>query len=399
MNEGLKDANKLVLNEYILKELIGMTNNVDPLHNIKLFIGSVIQYVKLHYFLFGRYEGELMQQPRQSVFKRVRGTFKSFLERENLTPLIPLFLVTQSTPGLGHVDEVGALYGLMWNTPKYIISLALRSLGVQKDPYRTYVFKKGYERIWNTIVQKEKFDIRFLATIHEIYRTKHSVWIEYQDASSSTKVEQCGFLIWTPPMPDLIQHLANPKSKEKQIFSTLRPIIYRSVLMNANNTIRNQPISLFRENVKNKIEGSAVLDVDIKGILEYGDDFRCSISGGFYYDKRCPFKMEQYNKMGESERTITVFQMLSTATNEFESREIVKHHYTNHFNATNIQISHTFTKQYGYKWPPEDLSKCYPWEVFKLQGKYRTWYAGASVSYETVKSVLEYNDLLLRQFR
>ena len=175
MNEGLKDANKLLLNEYILKELIGMTNNVDPLHNIKLFISSIIQYVKLHHFLFGRYEGELMQQPRQSVLKRVAGTFKSFLERENLTPLIPLFLVTQSTPGLGHVDEVGALYGLMWNTPKYIISLALRSLGVQKDPYRTYVFKKGYERIWNTIVQKEQFDIRFLATIHEIYRTKHSV--------------------------------------------------------------------------------------------------------------------------------------------------------------------------------------------------------------------------------
>ena len=366
--------------------MIEITNNADPRHNIKIFMASIIRYVRLHYFLFGRYEGELMQQPRQSVLNRVVGTFKSFLERENLTPLIPLILVTQSTPGLGHVDEVGALYGLMWNTPKYIISLALRSLGVKKDPYRTYVFKKGYERIWNTIVKKEKFDIRLLTTIHEIYRTRHSVWIQYQDESSSTKVKQCGFLVWTPPMPDLIQYLTNPRSKERQMFSTLKPIIYRTVLMNAKNTIRNQPISLFRESVKRKIEGSAVLDVDIKGILRYGD-------------KRCPLTMEQYNKMGECERTITVFQMLSKVSNEFESREIVKDHYGNHFNASNIQISHTITRQYCYKWSPEDLSKGYQWEVFKLQGKYRLWYAGASVSYETVKSVLEYNELLFRQFR
>ena len=103
-----------------------------------------------------------MQKPRQSILKRTAGTFQSFLERENLIVLIPLFLVTTSTPGLGHVDEVGALYGLMWNTPKYIISLALRSLGIQRDPYKTYVFKKGHENIWNTIVKKEKFDIRFI---------------------------------------------------------------------------------------------------------------------------------------------------------------------------------------------------------------------------------------------
>ena len=37
------------------------------------------------------------------------------------------------------------------------------------------------------------------------------------------------------------------------------------------------------------------------------------------------------------------------------------------------------------------------WDVFALQGFHRTWYAGASVCFESVKSVMEYNNLLLRQ--
>ena len=37
------------------------------------------------------------------------------------------------------------------------------------------------------------------------------------------------------------------------------------------------------------------------------------------------------------------------------------------------------------------------WDVFSLQGTERTWYAGASASFESVKSVMEYNKLLLRQ--
>ena len=365
--------------------MIKITRNTDPRYNLQLFIGSIIKYVKLHYVLFGQYEGELMQKPRQSILKRAAGTFQSFLERENLMVLIPLFLVTTSTPGLGHVDEVGALYGLMWNTPKYIISLALRSLGIQRDPYKTYVFKKGYENIWNTIVKKEKFDIRFLTNIVKVHRNEHSVWIKYQDDSSNVKIKQCGFLIWTPPMTDLVQYLTYPKRKEKETALALKPIIYRTALMSAKNTIRNQPISLFRENVKNKIDGSVVLDVDMKGTLNYCDNTECS------------FTTAQYNNLTESERTITVFQMLSRATNEFESNDIVRNQYSNQFNASDIQILRTFTTQYSYKWTPEDLSKGYPWEVFKLQGKYRTWYAGASVSYETVKSVLEYNNLLLRQ--
>lgn len=36
------------------------------------------------------------------------------------------------------------------------------------------------------------------------------------------------------------------------------------------------------------------------------------------------------------------------------------------------------------------------WDVFSLQGRHRTWYIGSSVSFEAIRSVMEYNNLLVR---
>ena len=36
-----------------------------------------------------------------------------------------------------------------------------------------------------------------------------------------------------------------------------------------------------------------------------------------------------------------------------------------------------------------------PWDVFQLQGSQGVWYAGSSVSFESLSAVVEYNKLLL----
>ena len=36
------------------------------------------------------------------------------------------------------------------------------------------------------------------------------------------------------------------------------------------------------------------------------------------------------------------------------------------------------------------------WDVFSMQGRSRTWYIGSSVSFESIRSVMEYNNLLVR---
>ena len=83
--------------------------------------------------------------------------------------------------------------------------------------------------------------------------------------------------------------------------------------------------------------------------------------------------------------------------NEMESNEIVRSHYEKGFNATDIEFLDTITWQYFYKWAPHELAQGNHWKVFDIQGTNRTWYAGSSVCFESVKSVMEYNKLLLRQ--
>ena len=52
----------------------------------------------------------------------------------------------------------------------------------------------------------------------------------------------------------------------------------------------------------------------------------------------------------------------------------------------------------SFRWSPEEMTAGYLWDTFEIQGTKRTWYAGSSVSFESVRSVMAYNKLLLRQF-
>lgn len=89
----------------------------------QLFVGKISHYIKLHQDLFGVYLGELMKEPSENTIYKIRGTFLDFLQRNALTDLEALFMSTFVLQGYGHLDEVPALYGLMWNTPTLMFSV------------------------------------------------------------------------------------------------------------------------------------------------------------------------------------------------------------------------------------------------------------------------------------
>ena len=95
-------------------------------------VGAIMKYIQLHKKLFGSYEGELMPRPNVTVMHEIRGTFMEYLKRNNLASLHSLFLASHTMQGYGQLDEISALYGLMWNTPKLMIGLLKRIQG-QKD--------------------------------------------------------------------------------------------------------------------------------------------------------------------------------------------------------------------------------------------------------------------------
>ena len=379
--------NRLEYDDYMMKSLMEMTKNQTSkmtknesiAYNTKMLINATFRYIKLHRSLFGKYKGELMRRPSAKVLKRVSGTFQEFLEREKLQFLIPLFTVTHTGQGYGYLDEIGALYGLMWNTPEFVASIIFRGLG--SGPPAVYIFKYGFEHVWNTIAKIEKFDIRFNVTITSIDRLgSFGVMIHYKNNSSKNEVKTCDFLIWTPPMPDLLKQLTNARIEEKELFTNLTPHYFGSSLMRARGTIRNRPVAYYRTNLLKNTNLAVSADMDMEAAFNYDDS-----------------NMTIYNGMSNMSRITTVLQLSNQHSTNVKFNTAARMFYEKNFNSTDIELFKTIIWPYMYKWNRDDVANGNHWKVFDIQGKNRTWYAGASVCFESVKSVMEYNNLLLRQ--
>ena len=52
---------------------------------------------------------------------------------------------------------------------------------------------------------------------------------------------------------------------------------------------------------------------------------------------------------------------------------------------------------YFPQWTVEDVDQGYHWSMFDMQGKDNIWFTGGGLSWDSVKSCMEYNNLLLRQ--
>merc|ERR1719341_2384918 len=163
-----------------------------------------------------------MKKPSLEVLERTRGTFLQFLTRENLLTLSPLFLVTHTFTGEGYLDEVSAIYGLIWNTLKFVVNMLLRILKQDKYPYSTYVLKHGFEKVWTTIVEEEGLNVTYNIDIVGVSRSSNGTLLDiWRD--SRVETESCEFLVWTPPMTDLLRVLTDPSLEEQRLFSTLEP--------------------------------------------------------------------------------------------------------------------------------------------------------------------------------
>ena len=83
-----------------------------------------------------------MLRPSEEVLYRTRGTFLEFIKREDLEPMKIVLKTSHELQGYGYIDEVSALYGLLWNQPKFMYLYALRLLQQPiAEPFMLGIFK------------------------------------------------------------------------------------------------------------------------------------------------------------------------------------------------------------------------------------------------------------------
>ena len=159
---------------YILGRLTKITGSQNPAHNLLLLAKGISKYIKLHYTLFGHYNGELMPQPSKATLRETSGTFSDFLKKNELEILIPMMdFQSYMMWAYGPIDEIGTLYNLMYKTPNAILPLVYNIFnifsGMNGDHNDLYFLKKGFQHLWKTVVEKEDLmkNVIFLFGLHQ----------------------------------------------------------------------------------------------------------------------------------------------------------------------------------------------------------------------------------------
>ena len=70
-----------------------------------------------------------MQEPStETLAADLDSTFLSYLKKYNLEAMKIILQISNELQGYGYLNEVSALYGLIWNKPKFMFGYLLRSL-------------------------------------------------------------------------------------------------------------------------------------------------------------------------------------------------------------------------------------------------------------------------------
>ena len=109
--------------KYIVRESMKHFKTYNATVAILKLVQVMQKYVVLHRQLFGMYKYELMPRPSASVLAKCTGSFLDFLKRNDMEVLTSLFIVSHTLQGYDYLDEIGAIYGLMWNPPALINGL------------------------------------------------------------------------------------------------------------------------------------------------------------------------------------------------------------------------------------------------------------------------------------
>ena len=230
------------------------------------------------------------------------------------------------------------------------------------------------------MADQEELDIRYSKGIKKVYRSKKGKsWLCWTDR----ECEPFDFVVWTPVMKRSLKSFHPAYEEEKEIFNKMRPVYFSTSLVNSLGVIRGPtPIDYWFDNVMKKREHSVWAQRDSYASVK-------GYEGPDYQNKVYPSGND-----GKPLRTTVVYQYGKSRPDKQELHEILTSHLKN-ISASKVSIQQTKIWTYFPRFNPSPIRNGILWDILELQGRYGMWYAGSSVIFESVKSVVEYNMLLV----
>eukprot|EP01083_Nonionella_stella_P005295 15316_1 len=346
------------------------------------------QYIELHHEIFGDYMDlsglnlSTQYPPKPKTMARIDMTFLAFITKHGLDALIPYFVYRNSMlEGYGHLNEMPAFYGLLWNNPRSMRVLVDHKLQKREN---LWMLKKGVQHLFEGIIDAEDIRIAYNAEITSINRylneQKHKICLMYVDHEvQSEKLIECDVLFCASNMASLVPIISDITEEERHVFDcihahTLCTTWFECDVDEKDNALRFYPNNLLKK------DGH---------LFKIRNSTQCLKKKG----NETP-KMKERN-------TFIGYQMANDDPNHvdvaFEELLVQDLH---DIGMDNVNILRQNVMRYCPLWSQKKINDGIPWLVKdELQGKYKNmYYIGSSVSFQSIESMLEYNIELQHKF-
>ena len=253
-----------------------------------------------------------------------------------------------------------------------------------------YMLKSGFQNLWETIVEQENIKVTFNVDIFSLYRgfdrkCRGGAWLYKREGHRKPCWEYFDFIIWSPEMKTSISRWRDNIPLERQLLTATNHVYFTSSIVDSENEIRGYtPIDYWMDNIRRKRQYSVWAQRDSYAAI------RPRYKGVPYQTNSLPNGND-----GKSTRTNIVYQLSNKPPAKQHLKTILIKHFEN-IGGTNINIIEMKIWRYFPRYSPAHMEQGYLWRILEMQGKYGMWYIGSSVSFESVKSVVEYNKLLVR---
>ena len=363
--------------------LIRNTGETNPQVALRRVLAEVDKYDRIHRCLFGNYSSELMPRPTPKVLFEIRGSILDFLQRNDLMLLAPIFRTFFTTNGYGFINETAAVYGLAWLPPEGI-------RGVFTPTNGFYVLRGGFQELVREIARRNELNVRLGVDVVRIQRQfgPSGIYVTYKSKESPELLsERFDFLILSPAMNSLFD-VVDFNPMERKLFRNLVNVNYVITLLESDNGRRaRDPQVYYNQNIE-EFGYSVMASINLyhaKNNIS-GPDHRLGLRENGP-DGRAPEAVMYYQLGAENPWRKDVDSVIQN-----KLRTVLRT-----FDKTNPRILEQVKWGYYFpRFPPPAADRGYLWDVLDMQGRFNTWYIGSSVCFESLESVVEYNNLLMK---
>ena len=336
-------------------------------------LGAVRRLVAERNRLLGRGYYPLSDRPTPGALRELAAPFGELMERCRLQILEPFFRLATSAQGYGVLETSPSFYPLLWNERRFVMSFILTRLGLTRRPIVSAV-DRGSQSLFTSIAARDQLDIRLGCEVVSIERPGGgrpvAVTLRTENGAAEERFDQ---IILSGDLRGSLGYLAQPNDDEQRIFGRFLHSSFVTTLFKAS----RWPATAYALNVADALTPNPTLSVS--GVRERRFLAPAANTGpalGVAYQ----FRQDAHDPA-----------VLADLDQRFapEMRQL---------GFADLSIVQRCRWAYCPHFPAAAVAEGLPWDIFAMQGRHDTWYAGSSASFESLNDVMKYNVLLLRHY-